>query len=323
MMLMHNIGTENLYVRNRWGINMQDIKKYAKIGLVHHLLYPECTKDRDYHINTLSDFVLREDIEALDCCIPYGEPYRNSGIIPKVRDCGKDVAYALHLFPARKISLSSLDIQEQEISKIVIKDQIDVAAKIGANGFVFVSGADVPYNRDGARKAFKEFCIWFCAELKKHNMEALLEPFDRTIDKKFLYGPVVDCVRLMDDLHQEGITNIGIELDMAHLPLMFEDFESSIERCAPYLKRVHLGNCVLKDKKHPFYGDMHPPIGLEGGEIDTPELKIILKKLLEVGYLDNKDRKPLILEMQPFPGKTVEYTIEESFRRLNDAWNMI
>lgn len=302
---------------------MKNIEKYAKLGLVHHLLYPKCTTDREFHVNTLSQFVERQDIEALDCCIPYGEMYRNSGIIEKVKNCGKDVAYALHLFPARKISLSSLDIQEQEMTKLVLKDQIDMAAAIGATGFVFVSGADVPDNRPAARAAFKEFCRWFCTELKKYNIDALLEPFDRTIDKKFLYGPIDDCVELMKDLRSEGITNIGIELDMAHLPLMFEEFESAIERCAPYLKRIHLGNCVIKDTAHPLYGDMHPPMGLSGGEIDTPELTRILKKLYEVGYLDENNRKPLIMEMQPFPGKTVEFTVEETYKRLRNAWESI
>lgn len=302
---------------------MKNIEKYAKLGLVHHLLYLKCTTDRDYHVNTLSEFVGRDDIEALDCCIPYGQEYRSSGIIEKVKNCGKDVAYALHLFPARKISLSSLDIQEQEMTKLVLLDQIDMAAAIGATGFVFVSGADVPDNRPAARAAFKNFCRWFCKELKKHNIDALLEPFDRTIDKKFLYGPIDDCVQLMKELYEEGITNIGIELDMAHLPLMFEEFESAIERCAPYLKRIHLGNCVLKDTTHPLYGDMHPPMGLPGGEIDTPELVRILKKLYEVGYLDENNRKPLIMEMQPFPGETVEFTVEQTYKRLHDAWDQV
>lgn len=302
---------------------MENVEKYAKLGLVHHLLYPKCTVDRAHHVETLSTFVEREDIEALDCCIPYGEAFRSSGIVEKVKNCGKDVAYALHLFPARKISLSSLDIQEQEMTKLVLKDQIDMAAAIGATGFVFVSGADVPHNRPAAREAFKDFCRWFCRELDKHNIDALLEPFDRTIDKKFLYGPIDDCVELMKDLHSEGITNIGIELDMAHLPLMFEEFESAIERCAPYLKRIHLGNCVLQDKNHPLYGDMHPPMGLPGGEIDTPELVRILRKLYEVGYLDENNRKPLIMEMQPFPGETVEYTVAETYKRLHEAWEQV
>lgn len=302
---------------------MEPIKEYAKLGLVHHLLYPKCTTDRDYHVETLSQFVKRDDIEALDCCIPYGQEYRECGIIDTVKNCGKDVGYALHLFPARKISLSTLNLQEREMTKLVIRDQIDMVAKVGATGFVFVSGADVPDNRPEARKAFKEFCRWFCAELKPHNIDALLEPFDRTIDKKFLYGPIDDCVQLMEELYAEGITNIGIELDIAHLPLMYEPIESSIIRCAPYLKRIHLGNCVLKDTTHPLYGDMHPPMGLDGGEIDVPELKVVLQTLLDVGYLNKENRKPLIMEMQLFPGKDVKYTVDETYRRLYEAWEQV
>ena len=300
-----------------------DITEYAKLGLVHHLLYPKCVEDTQYHANTLKKFVEREDIEALDCCIPYGEQLRKA-LIPCVKSCGKDVSYALHLFPARKISLSSLDIQEQALTKLVLKDQIDMAAAVGATGFVFVSGADVPDNRPGAQEAFKDFCRWFCGELAPHGITALLEPFDRSVDKKYLYGPIDDCVRLIEDLHNEGVTNIGIELDYAHLPLMYEDFVTATERCGKHIKRVHLGNCVFnKNPKNPLYGDMHPPIGIVDGEIDVPELIIILKSLLNVGFLDKNNRKPLIMEMQPFPNRTPEYTIAETVRRLSEAWGEV
>jgi sugar phosphate isomerase/epimerase len=296
----------------------ENIRNYAKLGLVHHLLYPHCTFDADFHTDTLAEFVKRTDIEALDCCIPYGESRREK-LIPIVKNCGKDVSYALHLFPCRKISLSTLDIQEKELTKLVIKDQIDMAAAIGSTGFVFVSGADIPEDRAAGQESFKEFCRWFCAELAPHNITALLEPFDRTIDKKFLYGPIDDCVALIDEISKE-YDNIGIELDMAHLPLMFEDFESSIRRCGHRIKRVHLGNCVLKDTTHPLYGDKHPPMELEGGEIGYDKLVVILRTLLEVGFLSKDNRKPLIMEMTPFPGKTPEYTVERTMDLLERAW---
>jgi len=299
----------------------ENIKEYATIGLVHHLLYPKCTIDQDYHVSTLEEFIKRTDIETLDCCVPYGDE-RRERLIKQLKNCGKEIGYALHLFPSRKISLSSLDPQEQAITRLVIKDQIQMAAAVGATGFVFVSGADVPDNRPKARECFKDFCRWFCAELKPYGITALLELFDREIDKKYLYGPIDECVELMDELSKE-VDNIGIELDVAHLPLMGEDFTYAIKATGKYIKRVHLGNCVLKDKSHPLYGDMHPPMGFEGGEIDVPELVTILKALLEVGYLSKNKRNPLILEMTPFPGKTVEYTIAESFRRLDEAWALV
>ncbi len=297
------------------------IEEYAKLGLVHHLLYPACTADAEYHEKTLCEFVGRQDIEALDCCLPYGEERRRR-MIPIVRNSGKDVSYALHLFPSRKLSLATPDIQEQAINRLVIRDQIDMAAAIGATGFVFVSGADLPDRRREAQEAFKDFCRWFCREMKPYGITALLEPFDRTIDKKYLYGPIDDCVALVEEIGKE-YDNIGIELDMAHLPLMFEEFTSSIRRCGRHIRRVHLGNCVLKDTSHPLYGDKHPPMGLPGGEIGEKELVQILGALLEVGFLSRSDRKPLIMEMTPFPDKTPEETVTLTRELLNRAWAQV
>ena len=117
--------------------------------------------------------------------------------------------------------------------------------------------------------------------------------------------------------------NIGIELDVAHIPLMYDDFSYAIKASEKYIKRVHLGNCILKNKDNSLYGDMHPPIGIEGGEIDIPELGLILQNLLEIEYISKKKRNPLVLEMIPFPGKSVEYTITDSMARLEKAWKLV
>jgi sugar phosphate isomerase/epimerase len=206
------------------------------------------------------------------------------------------------------------------LTRLVVEDQIRTAAAIGATGFVFASGADVPPDeRPAARKAFANFCRWFCGALKPHGITALLEPFDRTIDKKFLYGPTAECVELIESLGPE-VDNIGIELDIAHLPLMGESPAQGFRTTAPYLKRVHLGNCVLKDTSSSWYGDKHPPVGLPGGEIDTPQLEEVLRLCLDLGYLNRENRGALVFEMQPFPGKTPDQTVQDSLDRLYQAW---
>jgi sugar phosphate isomerase/epimerase len=309
-------------LRKKWVIKMRkDIRNYARLGFVHHILYPDCTKDPEYHIETLLNLIQREDIETLDCYIPYGDEIRKK-VIDKIRKCGKEVVYDLHTFPSRKISLGSLDPQEQGLSRIVIKDQINIAGAIGAKGLVFASGADIPDNRGAAKSCFSDFCRWFCSELEQYGINALLEPFDRDIDKKFLLGPINECVDFLDSLSSE-VKNIGIELDFAHLPLIGDDFQYSIYKTAHYLKRVHLGNCVLKNKKSPLYGDHHPPIGIEGGEIDVAELIVILKGLLEIGYIDKYRRGAIVLEITPFPGKSLEYTIDDNIERLEKAWREV
>jgi len=299
------------------------LSDFARLGLVHHMLYPACMDDPDDHVRTLSTFVQRDDMETFDCCLPYGEDRRQQ-LIPLIRDSGKThITFATHLFPLRKLGLGSPSPAEQAQIRMIVHDMIEQAVAIGASGFIFASGGPPPEEaKDSHFAAFMDFCAWLCGELKPHGITALLEPFDTTIDKCFLYGPTRDCVALIDALGPD-VTNFGIELDLAHIPLMGETFEQAIRTCASHLARVHLGNCILRDTSHPRYGDTHPPIGYPGGEIDVSELTVILRCLLEIGYLNTTERGDLLLEMTPWPGRTVEETVEDSFVRLEHAWQEV
>ena len=300
-----------------------NIRDYARLGLVHHMLYPSCLEDPDDHLETLTQFVSREDIETLDCCLPYGDE-RREALIPLIRGCGKvDITFATHLFPLRKIGLASPAPHEQAQIRMILRDMVEQAAAIGATGFIFASGRPCPEEAVAADyAAFTDLVRWLCAELKPHGITAQLEPFDTNIDKCFLYGPSETCARFVESLRPET-DNLGLELDVAHVPLMGEMFEQAIRNCAPFLKRVHLGNCVLKDKTHPRYGDTHPPVGFPGGEIDVPELTKILRCLLDVGFIRDDLRGNLVVEMTPWPGKTVDETIADSFGRLDAAWTAL
>jgi len=296
------------------------LEDYARLGLVHHMLYPDCAEDPAEHARTLIALAARDDIETLDCCLPYDQQAREA-IIPAVRDCGKiDITFATHFFPMRKISYCTTSLPEQAQVRMIISEMIEQAAAIGATGFIFGSGGPAPADATPQHHAaFADFLRWLCAGLKPHGISAQLEPFDMTIDLKFVLGPTESCVELIESLSPE-VDNVGIELDMAHVPLMGETFEHAIRTVAPYLKRVHLGNCMLRDTAHPRYGDTHPPIGFPGGESNVPELAEFLRVLLDVGFLNPETRGNVVLEMTPWPGKTEEETIADAFERLDAAW---
>lgn len=298
----------------------EDIRRYARVGWVHHLLYPRCMEDPDDHVRTLTEFVKRADLDSFDCCLPYGEE-RRAQLIPRIKASGKSgLTFTIHFFPLRKISLATTVPHEQAQARMIVADMVRQAAAIGATNFIFASGGPQPDQATPRnRVAFMDFCRWLCAELKPRGITALLEPFDTRIDKCFLYGPTSDCVALIESLRPET-DNLKIELDIAHVPLMGETFEQAIHTVAPHLKRVHLGNCVLRNRNAPRYGDTHPPIGCPGGEIDAPELTLVLSLLLEIGFLNPEDPGYLILEINPWEGKTVEETIADGFTCLRQAW---
>lgn len=300
----------------------EDLERYARIGLVHHMLYPQCSEDPELHVRTLLDFVKRTDIETLDCCLPYGQA-RRQALIPAIRACGKSVCFAIHLYPLRQLPLAARSPAARAQVWMIIDDMIAQAVAIGATGFIF--GAGTPPFAAAARadvEAFDAFCDELCSKLAAHGITAMLEPFDFDVDKKFLYGPIEACIALAERLAGKH-ANFGFELDMAHLPLMREGFATAIARCAPYLQRVHLGNCVLQDRAHPRYGDTHPPIGFPGGEIDVPELVVILRALLACGFLNPAKRGDLLVEMTPFPGRSVDETVQDSRQRLAAAWRLV
>lgn len=299
-----------------------DLKDYAALGLVHHMLYSGCLTDAKAHADTLLGVSEMEEFETFDCFVPYGDSHRRE-LIRNIARTRKEIVYALHSYPSRKLALASPSLLEQEITRLIVRDQIDMAAAIGAAGFIFPSGLDFPEDRDRAKMRLLEFTRWFCNELGRYSIMAMLEPFDRDIDKKFLLGPSEECAAFVQSLHREGIQNLAIELDMAHVPLMGESFAQAIRTVSPYLSRVHLGNCILQDPSHEWYGDYHPPIGFAGGEIDTEQLAGILQELLAVGYLSKQNRGALVLEMVPFPGRSEQYTIQDNLQRLYEAWKLV
>ena len=299
-----------------------DIRTYAKIGLAHFMLWPKCLADAELLTRTLSSFVTRDDIETIDCFIPYGRERREK-LIPLVRDCGKELRYFIHAFPLDKICLGSTSDNEQGLIRLLLDDQIKVAAAIGAKSVTFASGIDPgESDRLAAREAFADFCRWFCSQVKGYGMTALLEPFDRTSYRKFLYGPTSECVELVNSLAPE-VDSLGIQLDIAHIVLSGETFRQAIETAGRHLGHVHLGNCVKRIPSDPLYGDRHPPLGYPGGEIDVPEVAEVLRLLLETGYLNKRSRGSLVIEMQPFPGSTVDQTIQDSLCRLEQAWKTV
>jgi len=64
-------------------------------------------------------------------------------------------------------------------------------------------------------------------------------------------------------------------------------------------------------------------MGYPGGEIDVPQLVEILSVLREVGFLDPENRGDLILELNPFPGRSEDESVADNLARVGRAWDQV
>jgi sugar phosphate isomerase/epimerase len=75
-----------------------------------------------------------------------------------------------------------------------------------------------------------------------------------------------------------------LTFDTSHILQLNEDLNETYCAVQDVIAHVHLSNCLLSDPSSLFYGDKHPPYGLEGSEIGIPELAGFFKTLWNAGH---------------------------------------
>lgn len=171
----------------------------------------------------------------------------------------------------------------------------------------------LPEDRAGAKERLGELIVTLSKQLPRDVILAL-EPTDRDIDKYFLLGPLDETIAFIKKWRRYA-PNLGLLLDMCHVPLMHETLESAIEKVDDTLVHIHLGNCKLDDPSHPFYGDKHIPWGYEGALYGENEGVKFLEMLKKTEYFDKKGAT-VSFEMRPYEGMSAE----ESLDRFVKAW---
>ncbi len=280
------------------------------LGVNHQFLYPDAITDPKVHTLTLKELSANQGIDALDCWIWREKEKEESRIL---LDSGKVINYNIGDRFGERISLpASKDKKEQARAYDLMMREISYALKVNSKKIIFGSGPDYPNDRQGAIARFKELILRVSRNLPK-DVELSFEPTDRDIDKFFLFGPLGETVDFIKDLKNNGV-NIGLLLDMCHVPLMYETLDSALEKGKEVLNHVHLGNCLLKDKSSPFYGDKHIPWNYPLSEYTEKDAANFIRSLKGIGYL--KDGATISFEMRPY----AELSAEESLNRFVEVF---
>jgi sugar phosphate isomerase/epimerase len=292
-----------------------------KVGIVQFMAYPEAQRADGPHYETIEKIAEDPFFGAVEITtIPD----------PAVRARVARLLQAAHLAvgfggqPIQlggKLDVNSLDPAKRRAAVDRLKQAIDEAYELGAQRFALLSG---PYPGEAQEAAALEALIDSLDQLctyaeSKGPMGVVIETFDRTIDKKSLIGPNALAVELSKAVRRDHPT-FGLMLDLSHLPLQFETSEQALTTAKDHLVHAHIGNCVVKDRSHPLYGDLHPRFGVEGGENDVPELAEYLRVLREIGYIGEGKQNIVAFEVRPHQGDTSAVVIANAKRTLIEAW---
>lgn len=286
--------------------------KNVILGVNHQFLYPEAIADAGAHTATLRRATELEAVDALDCWVWRGR--RSAEEIAILRSSGKVINYNIGDRAGEKPCFPcSNDKSERIYAYDTLMRELEYALEVGSKKIVFASGPDLPEDREGAKERLAELLALISRQLPRDVILAL-EPTDRDIDKHFLLGPLDETVAFIKRW-RKMIPNLGLLLDMCHIPLMHESLESAVEKLDGTLVHVHLGNCKLDDPTHPLYGDKHVPWGYEGSMYGEDEAISFLKMLDGIGYFE-ENGATVSFEMRPYDS----VGSEESLARFIGVW---
>jgi len=302
---------------------IESINKYAKIGLIHFMAYPSTIKGEGPIEETIRKIAIDDYFDAIE--ITWIKDSETRKRVKKMLDSSHmTVAYGgqPRLLTTGQ-NINHLDDAQRQIAVANLKEGIDEAYDLGAVGFGFLSGKYSEEKKEEAYQALVKSTKEICAYAKsKGNIKIAHEVFDFDIDKCSLVGPVDLALRYAQEVCA-GFDNFGLMVDLSHLPIIHESARQSLIPVKDYIIHAHMGNCMMRDKNDPAYGDAHPRFGYPGGENDVEELVEYLKVLIEIGYLDPGNRRILSFEVKPVADEDPDIVVANAKRTLNLAWTMV
>lgn len=305
---------------------------YMHVGIVHFMLWPQVQGGTGPILETAAQL-------AQDSFFNVLEVTRVED--PETRRKLRELMEAAHVelgFGAQpgllrnRLNLADLDEDGRRRAVDEVKGAIDQAYELDCRLLAFMDGPQsypgpeqVGAATDQLVRSIVELCRYASDRGREYELALSLETFDRDVEKKSLIGPTRDAVELARRV-REQVSNFGLTLDLSHLPLLGEAPEEALTLARDFIIHAHAGNCAMRDRSHPAYGDQHPRFGVPGGENDVAELAAYLRALLKIGYFDKPlptKRPVLTFEVKPMPGESAEVIIANTKRTFIEAWALV
>ncbi len=293
------------------------------LGTIYYQSFPWVSPMESAYLQTVRQVCQLPGIEALEIA-PVKYPEIRKELRNIFADCGTLVSYgAGATLLSEGLNLCDLDEARRSLAIKHTLERVNEAAEIGAPWVTVVSGSDPgPELRQQAYAKLIESLTEVCKGAAKRGIGISMELFDRDLDRKMLSGPSKDAATVAGRV-TENASNFGLTIDLSHLPLQFESSADSLTYTSPYLTAIHIGNCVLKDRSHPQWGDKHPPLGIEGGENGFEQVVEFLKACADFNFFDGDKRRPVLIEVRPPTDSESKKVLCDSIKLVQDAWERV
>lgn len=301
---------------------MKPWQKYFKTGIIHFMAFPQTMRGEGPILETLEEIVNDEFFDVVEISWIKDESVREKAK-NLLETSGITVAYgAQPRLLTQNLDISSIDETVRKRAVDEVRLAIEEAEYIGAVGIGFLAGKDPgPEKRELGKDALVRSICELCDYAQIHgNLMVELEVFDFDIEKKSLVGPSIVAKEIAQRVKKEHKDNFGLIIDLSHFPLQYESIRDAVYTTAGYVTHIHIGNCVMRDKSHPGYGDQHPRFGIKGGENGVKELREFLRALFDIGFFNSNDRPIVSFEVKPLQGENPKTVIANAKRHLIDAW---
>jgi sugar phosphate isomerase/epimerase len=303
---------------------LEAISGVCHVGIVHGMAFPEASGEGPV-LETMEKILADPFFGAIEI-VPIKDEGTRKKAAQMLATSGVDVILAGQApLLGGALNLNAQDKKDRQKAIETCKRSADQAYELGAQIMAVLSGPYGGHEKEETEllaDSLKQICAYAQEKGQDYQLAIALETFDRDIDKKCLIGPTSEAARVAEKVKAE-FSNFGLGIDLSHQPLLREPVHEMVIQALDHLILVHMGNCVMKDKSHPAYGDKHPRFGIPGGENGVEQLGKFLEALFYAGYFKKNvpTRKPVIsFEVKPMAGESSELVIANAKRTLLEAW---
>lgn len=300
---------------------MKDIlTAYMKIGTVFEVAFPNAQRNPAFYLRCLERIAGDDFYQAIEITSIADQTLRKEAA-KILHNSGLAVAYcAQPILLGEGRNLNALAEEERTKAVNRLKECIDEACELGAESLSFLAGTYEDETLDKVYgylvESIDELCCYINGRL---HLE--IEIFDYDLDKCSLIGPSRRAANLARELREKH-NNFWLLPDLSHIPQQHEAIEECLNLVMPYIRRTHIGNCVI-EKGSPAFGDQHPPFSYPGSSIGVRELALYLQMLLNDDLLNQTDRPMVSFEIKPRQDEDIEEVLQENQAILIQAGGML